>query len=109
MGSSPTPGSVERISSLRARHSQLTSSIRRYEAIVAEQSSKLNRMQQSDGSLEDGSDEENATASFEENANKITEEDLRREEEDIRELEKKKRSLEERVSGMERDLGGLLR
>ncbi|KAI9791496.1 MAG: hypothetical protein M1816_003840 [Peltula sp. TS41687] len=102
-------GSVERISSFRARYSQLTWSIRRYESIVAEQSSKLSRMRQSDGRIEDVSDEEIGTASLEEEADEITEEDLRREEEEIKALEMKKRNLEERVNGMERDLGGLLR
>ena len=91
---SPIPDASEKIASLRVRHSQLTSSIARFEARTSKQAGQLARMNRSK-SLSEGF--------------QITVEDFRNEEEEIRELEKKKRALEDRVSGMERDLGGLLR
>lgn len=103
------------IASFRARYSQLTSSIKHYEAIVAEHSAQLHRMHQSGDHMEDASDNENESVKpasslpFTKEAEEITEDDLAQEEEEIRELEKKKRALEERVNGMDRDLGGLLR
>ncbi|KAI9787623.1 MAG: hypothetical protein M1839_000154 [Geoglossum umbratile] len=112
----PIPHALQKISTLRTRYSQLTSSISHYEARVAKQAAQLDRMNRGqDFDVDDDDDDEDddddapsdrATAA-EEIA--VTEEDLRREEEEIRELERKKRAMEERVSGMERDLGGLLR
>ncbi|KAL8738218.1 MAG: hypothetical protein Q9181_000944 [Wetmoreana brouardii] len=109
----PIPGAKERISALRSRFDQLTSSITRYEARTSNQTSQLARMNRRGPPNEDdflssgrtgdeaGEDKSNETP--------ITAEDLEREEQEIRELERKKGTLEDRVSGMERDLGGLLR
>ncbi|KAI9868311.1 MAG: hypothetical protein M1813_005754 [Trichoglossum hirsutum] len=113
----PIPNTAQKISSLRTRYSQLTSSISHYESRVAKQGAQLDRMNRGqDFDLEDDDDDDDDDGSLPDRTPtaaasevEVTEEDLRREEEEIRELELKKRTLEERVSGMERDLGGLLR
>lgn len=112
---SPIPGALEHIASLRARHSQITSSVALFEARVSRQTGQLaqiNRAKSSSGEYDDDQtddgDEHTAPQSnF--GQPQITAEDFLREEEEIRELEKKKRALEARVNEMERDLGGLLR
>ncbi|KAL8797491.1 MAG: hypothetical protein Q9195_000307 [Heterodermia aff. obscurata] len=113
---SPIPGASEKITSLRTRHGQLTSSVARFEARVSKQTGQLaqiNKGKDSHGDYDedddnDGSDDHARQRSIFEQP-QITAEDFLREEEEIRELEKKKRALENRVSEMERDLGGLLR
>ncbi|KAI9723642.1 MAG: hypothetical protein M1812_000942 [Candelaria pacifica] len=109
------PGVSEKISALRARSDQLTSSIAHYEARVSKQATQLERMNRprhfgGEEEEDDPDDDEiNITPVATGGGVEVTEEDLRREQEEIQELEKKKRGLEDRVSGMERDLGGLLR
>ena len=111
------PDASEKIALLRVRHSQLTSSIARFEARTSKQTGQLARMNRSksftngsdDGEGEEGPAEHTTQTLPMPEGFQITVEDFRNEEEEIRELEKKKRALEERVSGMERDLGGLLR
>ena len=118
---SPIPNALEKIASLRMRHSQLASSINRFEARISKQTGQLARMNRSksfaNGSDDDNDDDEQEDASVG-NTHKVSEmseefqitaEDFKKEEEEIRELERKKRALEDRVTGMERDLGGLLR
>ncbi|KIW05560.1 uncharacterized protein PV09_03437 [Verruconis gallopava] len=105
----PIPGAAEKIAALRQRHQRLESSLRYYEAQIAEQAaqlSKLNRPRDY-GSDYDGEADLDAqeALTFED----FTEEDMRREEEEIKELERKKRSLEERVSNMEKDISGVTR
>ncbi|KAL8950341.1 MAG: hypothetical protein Q9222_003627 [Ikaeria aurantiellina] len=112
---SPIAGAKERIPSLRSRFNQLTASITRYEARVANQTAQLAKMNRRAGSkanediasLEQPADAEDVNGFS--NELPISADDLEREEQEIRELEKKKQALEDRVSGMERDLGGLLR
>ncbi|KAI9837809.1 MAG: hypothetical protein M1819_006743 [Sarea resinae] len=107
----PIPGAAERISSLRGRYQQLTSSLTEYEARVAKQAAQLERMNRPkayDGDDDFDDDEALDVPVGVENV-EFTEEELRSEEEEIRQLEKRKRGLEERVSGMEKDMGGLLR
>lgn len=119
----PIPNALEKIASLRMRHSQLASSINRFEARVSKQTGQLARMNKSksftNGSDDDDDDDDieggdvsigniHKTSTMSEEF-QITAEDFKKEEEEIRELERKKRALEDRVSGMERDLGGLLR
>jgi len=111
--SSPIHGAMEKIHSLRARHEQLTSSIERYEARIAKQTSQLERMNRRDTHDDDDDDQsdeldDDEVPTLPEQAH-ITAEDVEREEEEMRELEKKKRGLLDRVTSMERDLGGLLR
>ncbi|MCJ1250059.1 hypothetical protein MMC30_007285 [Trapelia coarctata] len=108
----PIHGATEKINSLRACHEQLTSSIERYEARLAKQTSQLDRMNRrythddDDTHYDEPDDDETPTSPEQVH---ITAEDIEREEEEMRELEKKKRGLLDRVDSMERDLGGLLR
>lgn len=112
---SPIPGALQKVSSLRARHDRLKSSLEHHEAVLAQLSGSLDRGSRAEGRNEDDfSDEAGVpnTASQIRPADEdviISEEDLLREEEEIRAMERKKRELEERVSSMDRDLGGLLR
>lgn len=106
------PGVLEKIGSLRARYEKLSSSITNYESRVAQQTTKLARMNRSKGGANDEDDfdvPDKHVASVAGNQRRSTQEDLEKEAEEIQELEKKKLALEDRVSGMERDLGGLLR
>ncbi|KAL8874054.1 MAG: hypothetical protein Q9174_000559 [Haloplaca sp. 1 TL-2023] len=111
----PIAGAREKITSLRSRFTQLTTSIAGYESRVSKQTSQLARMNRR-GDTDEGVDgdvgQEPTDVAAEVGKSvevPITAEDIQKEEHEIRELEKKKRTLEERVSGMERDLGGLLR
>ncbi|SLM37105.1 DASH complex subunit Spc34 [Lasallia pustulata] len=108
----PIPGASGKIASLRARHSQLSSSIAHYESRVSKQATQLDRMnhpEEYEAEGDDGEEEVHIKGSEVIEDSAVTVNDLQREEEEIRELEKKKRGLEDRVSGMERDLGGLWR
>lgn len=110
--SSPIHGAMEKINSLRARHEQLTSSIERYEARIAKQTSQLDRINRRDAHEDEDEpcdDPDNDELPRSPEQVHITAEDIECEEEEMRELEKKKRGLLARVSSMERDLGGLLR
>lgn len=105
---------AQKISALRSRYSRVKSSIAHYEAIVAEQSVKLDRLNQGNNHFVEELElnaisRHQPSGSVQERRNEVIDEDLRREEEEIRELEAKKFTLEKRVSGIERDLGGLLR
>jgi predicted nucleic acid-binding Zn-ribbon protein len=103
---------MEKINSLRARHEQLTTSIDRYEARIAKQTTQLDRMNRRDTHEEEDEpydDPDDGEVQTLPEQVPITAEDIEREEEELRELEKKKRGLLDRVSSMERDLGGLLR
>ncbi|KAL8703880.1 MAG: hypothetical protein Q9201_002931 [Fulgogasparrea decipioides] len=113
-GTNPIPSAKERISALRSRFDQLTSSITRYEARTSIQTSRLAKMNRRGPPNEDDDVFSSGRAGDEACEDKSNEipinaGDLEREEQEIRELERKKRTLEDRVSGMERDLGGLLR
>lgn len=112
----PIAGAPEKITSLRSRFEQLSSSIARYEARVAKQQAQLTKMSKrasgeydDRGEDEDEKEDENVNEDMQAEELHVTQEDLDREMEEIRLLEEKKRVLEERVSGMENDLGGLLR
>ena len=102
---------MEKIVLLRARHEQLTSSIKRYEARIAQQTVQLEkinkRSQYSD--TEDAKAEHNYDNAKSPLNIQVTAGDIQREEEEMRELEKKKQGLVDQVSSMDRDLGGLLR
>lgn len=112
---SPVAGAREKMSSLRSRFDQLTSSIARHEARVSRQTSQLAKMNRRGDPNEDAGnimsqEQANGEADAEQPIKiPITAEDLEKEEQEIRDLERKKRALEDRVSGMERDLGGLMR
>lgn len=105
---SPVQGAFERIAALRNRNEKAVASMEKYEALVAQQSEELGRINQSNPF--DFRDEKlnNLAGKSSEDVH-MTEDDLRREEEGIAELERKKQVLEERVHGMEKDLGGLMR
>ena len=111
----PIAGANEKITLLRSRFEQLSSSIARYEARVAKQQAQLTKMsKRASGEYEDEDDEEEdgeetGDANTPAEDFHITQADLDKETEEIRLLEEKKRVLEDRVSGMENDLGGLLR
>lgn len=83
-------------------------STEKYEALVAEQSAELGRMNQSNSLSFD--DTQRVPSRGGDGDDKLmTEEEFRMEEQGIVELEKRKKVLEERVTGMEKDLGGLMR
>ena len=110
----PIAGAPEKITSLRSRFEQLSSSIVRYEARVAKQQAQLTKMsKRASGEYEDKDEDEDeeddANGDAQADEFQVTQEDLDREMEEIRQLEEKKKALEDRVSGMESDLGGLLR
>ncbi|KAI9843561.1 MAG: hypothetical protein M1837_006237 [Sclerophora amabilis] len=112
----PIQGAREKITSLRKRYNELSSSISRYEARVSDQASQLDRMNRPRDYNDEDDEEDNQEDSMLDAEPHdlgqdvvVTDEDLMNEEQEIKELEKKKKVLEERVSGMERDLGGLLR
>lgn len=100
----PLPGALERIPALRQRWATQANTLAYYEAKVAEQAERLEKMNKRD-EFGDGMDEDVNVAVTD---SMMTEEDLRREEEELRELDKKKRELQERLRAMDRDLGGLL-
>ena len=102
---------MEKIVSLRARHDQLTSSIERYEARMAQQAiqlEKINRRGQYSDTEDVKSEHNHGSGNLLQNS-QVTAEDFQREEEEMKELEQKKRGLVDRVSSMDKDLGGLLR
>ncbi|MCJ1387963.1 hypothetical protein MMC18_000806 [Xylographa bjoerkii] len=106
----PIEGAIAKINSLRMRYEQLTSSIERYEARVAKQTSQLERMNQAknhNGNERYNNGDQEALQAHQ--SAQATAEDIQREEAEMKELERKKRGLEDRVSGYERDIGGLLR
>jgi chromosome segregation ATPase len=102
---SPIAGAAERISTLSYRHQQITESLTRLEARVADNAAALERMNQA----YDKEDEFELPEPPQDSTANVTDEDIQRELQEIRELEQKKRGLEERVTSMERDLGGLMR
>lgn len=110
---SPIEGAAEKISTLRTRYEQISSSIARYEIRVAKQALQLDQMNHPKECTEDLDADDNEDKVVVEPTIlrhvHATAEDIKREEEELRELEKKKRDLEDRVSGMDRDLGGLMR
>lgn len=110
---SPISGAPEKISSLRVRYQNLSSSIAHHESRISNLNVQLARMNRPKSEDEDeGNDLDDGDPTIAVPADEeiyIAPDDLRREEEEIRELEKKKRALEDRISGMERDLGGFLR
>jgi DNA repair ATPase RecN len=103
--SSPIPGAHDKIAAMRQRHAQVTASIDYYEERLAEQQTRLGKLNRSRGDYMD-EDVEEAEEEPEPIA-PMTEEDLRREEEEMRQLERKKRELENRVQSMSRDISGL--
>lgn len=116
---SPMPGAAERMTHLRTRYGQLTSSIAYQESRLSKQAAELEQINRPKGSDEDlfhddghelgpgGEGETSGVAPV--SRAQANDFDMKQELEEIQELERKKRGLEERVSGMERDLGGLLR
>jgi predicted RNase H-like nuclease (RuvC/YqgF family) len=98
---SPVPGAIQKIANLRYRHGELSESIARLEARVAEQAAQLEQMNYK---VEDDVEIETYSRPVE-----VTDEDLERELEEIRELEQRKQMMEERVRAMEGDIGGLPR
>ncbi|KAL9122072.1 MAG: hypothetical protein Q9187_001373 [Circinaria calcarea] len=106
-------GAAEKVSTLRTRYEQLSSSIARYETRVAKQALQLDQMNHpkeytEDLNADDNEDKVVVEPTIQRHV-RANAEDIKREEEELRELEKKKRGLEDRVSGMDRDLGGLMR
>jgi len=101
---------VEKIVSLRQRHTRLISSIEHYEERVAEQTAQLKRMNRPRDFDDDNGDEEEQAAAAQDMPEEVpmTLEDMRREEEEIRELERKKQGLEQRVKGLGKDITGVL-
>ena len=88
---------------MRQRHIQVTASIDYYEGRLAEQQTRLNRLNRS----RDLVDEPDIVEEEPQQAVPLTDEHLRREEEEMQQLERKKRELEDRVHSMSRDLSGL--
>jgi len=105
------PGAAERISSLRARYNEVTSSIAQYEGLISEQALQLRGRNRPVSLLDDDVEVEVPQRGMADvnNSQRLTAEDLKQEEARVKELEQKKRSLEQRVIGMDKDLGGLLR
>lgn len=106
------PGVLEKIGSLRVRYEKLSSSITSYESRVAQQTTKLARMNRLKDGAQDKDDldvPDRHIAPVAGIQRRVTQEDLEKEAEEIQELEKRKLTLEHRVSGMEKDLGELLR
>lgn len=101
---SPVAGAAEKIADLRYRYSQISESLVRLEARVADNAAELERMNEAydrDNEIEYQEPQQYDV--------QVTDEDIERELEEIRELERRKQALEDRVSGMSRDLGGLMR
>ena len=101
---SPIPGASEKIAALRVRHSQLNSSIVRFESRISKQTGRLAQMHRSK-SFDDSDDDVNSGEPddhiVQRNINEqieIIPEDFSKEEEEIKDLEKKKRSLENKIS-----------
>lgn len=103
----PMPGALERIPALRQRWASQAATLEYYEAKVAGQAERLERMNKRGEEL-DAEDEDEGEINVGIMDSLMTEEDLRREEDEVRELDKKKRELQERLRAMEKDLGGLL-
>lgn len=102
---SPVPGAVEKITDLRFRCAQISDSLERLEARVAENAAELEAVNEAYARESNQFD----YPDLRHHDNQVTDEDIERELEEIRELERRKQVLEESVSGMSRDLGGLLR
>ena len=102
-------GATERVTALRNRHRQVTTSLSVYEELVAKQQVHLNRFNDSQKTehREDRGSELAQGHSFEQQS--LTERDFQLEEEEVSELEARKKYLESRVAGLEKDLGGLLK
>lgn len=88
---------------MRERHAQVTASIDYYEERLAEQTTRLQRLNRNRDFIDEGEDVEEEPPAIPQ----LSEEDLRREEEEMRQLERKKRELESRVQSMSRDISGL--
>ena len=101
---SPIPGAHDKIAAMRQRHAQVTASIDYYEERLAEQQTRLGKLNRS---REDYMDEDVEEVEEAEAAAPMTEDDIRREEEETRQLERKKKELENRVQSMSRDISGL--
>ncbi|KAF2862247.1 DASH complex, subunit Spc34 [Piedraia hortae CBS 480.64] len=97
----PTPGSFEKISSLRQRHKTLAKNIAYYEDRVARNQNELQLMSRSQGE-DEGDTEDNPSDELQ-----FTQEDLIVEEESVKQLEQRKKDLEQRIAEMSRDLQGL--
>jgi hypothetical protein len=102
MKSSPIPGALEQIASLRQRHSRLQSSIAYYEARSSDQAEQLHKLRPKHYDDEDDIELNIETEKPPEEI--FTQADVQREEDEIKELERKKRSLEERVTRIDQDL-----
>ncbi|TLS24530.1 hypothetical protein PpBr36_08253 [Pyricularia pennisetigena] len=103
----PLPGALERIPEMRQKYAHQRNTLAYYEARVAEQTSRLERMNRDRYAEEDDTqDDEEAEDQGVDDG--FTEEDLRREEEEVRELDRKKKELQQRLKAMDKDLGGLL-
>lgn len=107
---SPLPGVLDRIAALRARHEKITASIAQYERSTADQSEQLRKMSRSTSfAADDMDDEQHEGRASTVGAQRLTQDDLKREEDLVKELERRKKVLEERVDGMKKDIGGILR
>lgn len=103
-------GASAKISSIRQRHQSLAASVAKYQDLVLQQQSKLNRFNSGSGYANLDDEVDGAAPDSEPASTKITTEaDIEAEEAEIRELEARKKALEDRVSGMDKDLEGLLR
>uniref|UniRef100_A0A093VB88 DASH complex subunit SPC34 n=1 Tax=Talaromyces marneffei PM1 TaxID=1077442 RepID=A0A093VB88_TALMA len=100
----PVAGAAEKIADLRYRYSQISESLVRLEARVADNTAELERMNEAydrDNEIEYQEPQQHDT--------QVTDDDIERELKEIRQLERRKQVLEDRVTGMSRDLGGLMR
>ena len=88
---------------MRQRHGRLEASIEYYESRIAEQTTRLSKLNRSREYVEPEPEEIGNVAPV------MTEEDLRREEEEVKLLERRKRGLEDHVNSMGRDISGFLR
>ena len=103
-------GANEKISSIRQRNENLSTSIAELQQLVLQQQSKLNRFNTGSGfGLVEEEEQESSSTSVPNQRAIPTEIDIEAEEADIRDLEARKLVLEERVAGMGNDLAGLLR
>lgn len=103
----PLPGALERIPEMRQKYAHQRNTLAYYEARVAEQTSRLERMNRDRYADEDDTQDVEEAEDQGDNDG-LTEEDLRREEEEVRELDTKKKELQQRLKAMDKDLGGLL-
>lgn len=100
------PGAQERVSAIRSKHQQITSSITFYQSKIKRQQSSSSQYDEVDNPAQFHDDEVGAGLNSEA-THTVTDEDIEAEEAAIRELEGRKRTLESRVLGMEKDLGRL--